>query len=65
MRKECPKCRSKIGIREIVYALPDEPEDDPEFVLGVCCISDRDPTSTCIECGWEGDYEDLARILEA
>lgn len=42
---------------------PDEPEDDSKFVFGGCCISDQDPTSTCVECGWEGDYEDHARVF--
>jgi hypothetical protein len=65
MRKVCPKCGSKSGIREIIYGLPDEPSDDCKFVLGGCCISDQDPTSTSIECGWEGDYEDLARVFRS
>jgi hypothetical protein len=63
MREICLKCGSSVGIREIIYGPPDGPEDDVKTVLGGCCITDQDPTSTCTQCGWEGDYEDLARIF--
>jgi hypothetical protein len=63
MRKVCPNCGSKIGIWEIIFGIPVEPDDDSKFVLGGCCISSLDPTSTCIECGLEGDYENLAHIF--
>jgi hypothetical protein len=56
MRKTCPNCQSKSGIRKIFYGLPDGPWDDSKFAPGGCCISDNDPTLRCIECGWEGEY---------
>lgn len=63
MREICPKCGSSAGFPELIYGLPDKPEEDAKVVLGGCCITGQDPTSTCIECGWEGDYVDLARIF--
>jgi hypothetical protein len=63
MREICPECGSTIDMREIIYGLPDEPEDAAKVILGGCCITDKDPTSTCTKCGWEGDYVDLDRIF--
>lgn len=58
MKKACPKCDSKSGVREILYGLPDGPLDESKFASGGCCISENDPTIRCIECGWEGEYRD-------
>jgi hypothetical protein len=55
--KSCPSCKSKTGIREIIYGLPDGPVDENKYAIGGCCISDNDPTVKCIECGWKGEYE--------
>jgi len=56
MKKTCPSCQSKSGIRKIFYGLPDGSWDESEFAPGGCCISDNDPTLRCVECGWEGEY---------
>ena len=56
MKKSCPDCHSKSGLREISYGLPDGPYDESKFVSGGCCISENDPTLRCIDCGWEGEY---------
>lgn len=53
---KCPTCKSLDGVREIVYGLPIEPLDEEKYATGGCCISDEDPTRTCIECGWKGEF---------
>lgn len=53
----CPKCTSGRGLREIIYGLPAEPIDETKYAVGGCCISDKDPSLRCIECGWEGEYK--------
>ena len=63
MREICPKFGSSVGIGGIIYGLPGEPVADAKVVLGGWCVTDQDSTSTCIQCGLEGDYADLARIL--
>ncbi len=54
--KSCPSCRSKSGVREILYGLPDGPIDEGKYALGGCCVTDDDPTLKCIECGWKGEF---------
>ena len=56
MVKTCPKCKSKSGIRKVMYGLPSGSIDEQKYVLGGCCVSDNDPTRKCIECGWEWEY---------
>jgi len=53
---KCPECHSLSGLREIIYGLPDEPFEDGKYVTGGCCISERDPSRLCLECGWEGEF---------
>jgi hypothetical protein len=56
--KSCPICKSKTGLRKIIYGYPDPttPIDFSKYVLGGCCISAIEPTKKCIECGWQGAY---------
>jgi len=54
--KSCPACKSKTGLREIFYGLPIGPVDEKKYAIGGCCISDKDPTVKCIECGWKGEF---------
>ena len=54
--KTCPKCKSKSGIRKVIYGYPGGLIDEQKYVLGGCCISENDPTRKCIECCWEGEY---------
>ena len=47
--KVCPNCRSKTGLRRVLYGMP-MPSKDPtqplvdetKYVLGGCCISAND-----------------------
>ena len=52
--KFCPTCNSSNGLREIIYGMPEGPVNEDRYAIGGCCISDDDPTSKCIECGWKG-----------
>ena len=54
--KSCPTCNSSKGLREIIYGLPIQPFDDELYETGGCCISEKDPTLMCRECGWEGEF---------
>ena len=54
--KKCPECGSVGGLREIIYGLPIQPFDDELYETGGCCISGKDPTLMCQECGWEGEF---------
>jgi hypothetical protein len=56
--EKCPKCNSSKGVREILYGFPAEPIDERKYKVGGCCISDNDPTLSCQDCGWEGEYAD-------
>jgi hypothetical protein len=49
----CPDCKSNSSLKEVLYGLPDGPIDEGKFVIGGCCISDRDPEVVCTSCGWE------------
>ena len=51
--KNCPQCKAKASVREIIYGEPIYPVDESKFVIGGCLISDNDPTHTCIKCGWQ------------
>ena len=44
--------------------MPDGPLDDSKYVTGGCCLSESDPMTTCIECGWEGDYKNHGELFE-
>jgi len=54
--ESCPACKSKTGLREILYGLLDGPVDERKYAIGGCCISDNDPTVKCIECEWKGEF---------
>ena len=56
MSKTCPYCGESASLREVVSGLPDGPLDEAKFVTGGCCISNSDPMTVCIHCGWEGDF---------
>lgn len=44
--------------------MPDGPLDDSKYVTGGCCLSESDPMTTCIECGWEGDFKNHSELFE-
>jgi hypothetical protein len=56
--KRCPECLSETAVRIIFYGMPMGEPDYAIYTLGGCCISDKDPTAECIECGWKGEYVD-------
>jgi len=54
--KVCPECHGSRSIREVIYGLPESPLDETRFATGGCCISEKDPTELCLNCGWEGAF---------
>ena len=52
--RKCPNCGS-VKVVRILYGMPShetfEAAERGEIALGGCCISDRDPTWRCLECG--------------
>ncbi len=56
MTKTCPSCGEAESLREMIYGMPDGPPDTNKYVIGGCCISDSDPITFCINCGWKGDF---------
>jgi hypothetical protein len=56
MTKKCPSCGESAYLREVIYGLPDGPPNESKYVTGGCCISESDPMTICINCGWEGDF---------
>jgi hypothetical protein len=48
--------RRSISVREVIYGMPDSPLDETKYVTGSCCISENDPTTSRINCGWQGDF---------
>ncbi len=61
--KKCPSCHSSDSIREVIYGLPDSEPENSRFVVGGCCISEKDPTLTCLNCGWEGEFINNIEVL--
>ena len=62
--KNCPSCKTKGSIRQIIWGMPDEEPDPNKYVIGGCLVSDNDPTHECIKCGWQrfkpsNNYDDL------
>ena len=53
--KNCPNCKSKGSIRQIIWGMPEFPVDESKYSIGGCCVSPdgNDPTHECIKCGWE------------
>jgi hypothetical protein len=52
--RQCPACKSK-NVASIMYGYPSseafELAEAKKIVLGGCCISDRDPSWQCVDCG--------------
>jgi hypothetical protein len=63
--KKCPICKTHKNLREVVYGLPEGPLDEEKYAIGGCCISERDPSLICIECGWEGLYVNNLERLDS
>ncbi len=68
--KICPNCRSKTGLRKILYGMPmldkDSSQpliDESKYVLGGCCVYGDAPTTRCTECGWEGRFKNNSAYM--
>lgn len=61
--KICPECHDPSSIREVIYGLPESPLDDSRYESGGCCISGKDPTIICLNCGWEGEFVNNIEVL--
>lgn len=57
MTNTCPSCGDSTSLRKVIYGLPDGPLDETKYVTGGCCRSEKDPITSCINCGWEGDFK--------
>lgn len=61
--KNCPSCKAKGSIRQIIWGMPEFPVDESKYSIGGCCVSPdgNDPTHKCIKCGWRrfDEKEDL------
>lgn len=63
--KICPECHETSSIREVIYGLPESPLDETRYATGGCCISEKDPTATCLNCGWEGAFVNNIATLDS
>ena len=50
----CPSCGLKGGLKRILFGMPDSDFDFEKYIVGGCCVTDRDPEIGCVGCGWEG-----------
>ena len=50
MKKKCPICNSRVGVREFIYGMPDREPDPSKYIVGGCCISEDMPDYRCINC---------------
>jgi transposase-like protein len=53
----CPQCKSENTV-PIVYGLiddfgQDEDEDEGDYELGGCVVTDNDPDYSCKDCGYK------------
>ena len=57
--KNCPNCKAKGSIRQILWGMPEFPVDESKYSIGGCCVSPdgNDPTHECIKCGWQSFEE--------
>ena len=59
----CPNCKSGIGVRTIFYGMPAEPIDEDIYADGGCCLSESNPTKTCVDCQWEGNFVSVEKLM--
>ena len=50
----CPACSGAGGLKKIVYGMPGADFDFEKYIVGGCCVTDKDPEIGCAKCGWEG-----------
>ena len=50
----CPSCGVKGGLKKILYGMPGQDFDFEKYIVGGCCVTERDPEIGCVKCGWEG-----------
>ena len=53
--KNCPKCKTKGSIRQILYGMPDFDNlpDPKKYLMAGCIVTGNDPTHQCLICGWQ------------
>ncbi len=50
----CPSCGLDGVLKKIVYGMPNADFDFEKYIVGGCCVTDKDPEIGCDKCGWEG-----------
>ena len=50
----CPSCGGIGGLKKIVYGMPNSDFDFERYIVGGCCVTERDPEIGCVKCGWKG-----------
>ena len=64
MIDKCPNCGDSSSLRQILYGMPEAQIDLSKFKLGGCCISGSDPTITCVNCDWEGEFVNNIELMQ-
>ena len=52
----CPSCGAIGVLKKIIYGMPCADFDFEKYIVGGCCVSEKDPEIGCSKCGWEGMY---------
>lgn len=52
--RSCPLCNEKGGLKRIVFGMPSWDFDFERYIVGGCCVTERDPEIGCVKCGWKG-----------
>jgi hypothetical protein len=50
----CPYCGVSGGLKKILYGMPGSDFDFEKYIVGGCCVTEKDPEIGCVGCGWEG-----------
>ena len=50
----CPSCGAVGVLKQIAYGMPGADFDFEKYIVGGCCVTEKDPEIGCSKCGWEG-----------
>ena len=50
----CPSCGAVGVLKQIAYGMPGADFDFEKYIVGGCCVTEKDPEIGCAKCGWEG-----------
>jgi hypothetical protein len=50
----CPSCGDVGVLKKILYGMPGADFDFEKYIIGGCCVSEKNPEIGCSKCGWEG-----------